>query len=285
MDLIGHDTNFSVTSSVYEANFFDKRFVPSLVQRELVDGGLLGRKSGQGFYRYTAGAVKPGVPAAAAPTAAPAFSSLAVVGTGPVADQLWQQLTQGLTRAGVDTARIQRQPDSGWTGLRVDGAQLRLTDGRTATAIGAELDADVAVFDWPTFTLNTDAPGPLADTATVLAWAPSARASAAWGEHAAQWLQLLGFNPQRLSDAPGLLVARTLCMLVNEAADAVHQGVCTAAGADAAMKLGVNYPAGPFDWLARWGSPAVVQVLDALDGHYRGERYRVSPWLREQRVG
>ena len=52
MDLIGHDTNFSVTQSVFEANFFDKRFVPSLVQRELVDGGLLGRKSGRGFYDY-----------------------------------------------------------------------------------------------------------------------------------------------------------------------------------------------------------------------------------------
>ena len=52
MDLIGHDTNFAVTNSVYEANFFDKRYVPSLVQREMVDGGLLGRKSGRGFYRY-----------------------------------------------------------------------------------------------------------------------------------------------------------------------------------------------------------------------------------------
>ena len=69
-------------------------------------------------------------------------------------------------------------------------------------------------------------------------------------------------------------------MLVNEAADAVQQGVCDPAGADAAMQLGVNYPAGPFEWLARWGAPAVVQVLEALDVHYRGERYRVSPWLR-----
>jgi hypothetical protein len=52
MDLIGHDTNFAVTNSVYEANFSDKRFQPSLVQREMVDGGLLGRKSGRGFYCY-----------------------------------------------------------------------------------------------------------------------------------------------------------------------------------------------------------------------------------------
>ncbi|HRK38505.1 MAG TPA: 3-hydroxyacyl-CoA dehydrogenase NAD-binding domain-containing protein, partial [Burkholderiaceae bacterium] len=63
MDLIGHDTNFSVTQSVYEANFSDKRFVPSLVQRELVDGGLLGRKSGQGFFSYAEGAAKPALPA------------------------------------------------------------------------------------------------------------------------------------------------------------------------------------------------------------------------------
>jgi 3-hydroxybutyryl-CoA dehydrogenase len=60
----------------------------------------------------------------------------------------------------------------------------------------------------------------------------------------------------------------------------VEQGVCDAAGADAAMTLGVNYPAGPFAWLAQWGAPAVVRLLDALDAFYRGERYRVSPPLR-----
>jgi 3-hydroxybutyryl-CoA dehydrogenase len=71
-------------------------------------------------------------------------------------------------------------------------------------------------------------------------------------------------------------------MLANEAADAVLQGVCTPEGADSAMRLGVNYPAGPFEWLARWGAGGVVGVLQALDNHYRGERYRVSPWLRRQ---
>ena len=69
-------------------------------------------------------------------------------------------------------------------------------------------------------------------------------------------------------------------MLVNEASDAVAQGVCDAPGADAAMTLGVNYPAGPFAWLAQFGAPATVRLLDALDAFYRGERYRVSPPLR-----
>ncbi len=97
-----------------------------------------------------------------------------------------------------------------------------------------------------------------------------------------RWLAAAGRRPQRVGDAAGLVVARTLAMLINEAADAVLQGVCTPAAADAAMKLGVNYPAGPFEWLARWNAAEVAQLLDHLDDHYRGERYRVSPELRQR---
>jgi 3-hydroxybutyryl-CoA dehydrogenase len=50
------------------------------------------------------------------------------------------------------------------------------------------------------------------------------------------------------------------------------------------MKLGVNYPAGPFDWLACMGHARVVAVLHALDTCYRGERYRVSPWLQDSEM-
>ncbi len=315
MDLIGHDTNFSVTQSVYEANFYDKRFVPSLVQRELVDGGLLGRKSGQGFYSYGADG-KPVASAGATPLKAvspttdaqqpnasglPAHQRVTVCGTGPVAERITAALAAAGASATHDTT-------TDWVGLDVDGAQLRLTDGRTATAVAASLRAAapgrgrpaVAVFDLPLFT----APGAAlawaadvhpdthaqadddslteADTdATTEACSSGSANSTTWADDAPRWLAALGFAAQRLTDAPGLVVARTLAMLINEAADAVHQGVCSAAGADAAMKLGVNYPAGPFEWLARWDVRAVVALLDALDAHERGERYRVSAWLRQ----
>ena len=77
------------------------------------------------------------------------------------------------------------------------------------------------------------------------------------------------------------MVARTVAMLINEAADAVQQGVCSREDADQAMKLGVNYPAGPFEWLEAWNVHAIVRLLDDLDDFYRGSRYRVSPWLRQ----
>ena len=61
MDLIGHDVNFAVTNSVFNAYYGDKRFAPSLTQQELVLGGRLGRKTNQGFYDYkdSALALKP----------------------------------------------------------------------------------------------------------------------------------------------------------------------------------------------------------------------------------
>ncbi len=74
MDLIGHDVNFAVTRSVYEGFFDDPRYKPSLIQKDLVDAGWLGRKSGRGFFDYRDGAV-----AAAPTTPAPAARRRAVV--------------------------------------------------------------------------------------------------------------------------------------------------------------------------------------------------------------
>ena len=93
---------------------------------------------------------------------------------------------------------------------------------------------------------------------------------------------MAGVTPVRIGDAPGLVVARTIAMLINEACDAVQQGVCSSEAADSAMKLGVNYPTGPFEWLQRWNETAVVRILDNLHAHYRGERYRVSPELQQR---
>ena len=267
MDLIGHDTNFAVTNSVYEANFFDKRYVPSLVQKEMVDGGLFGRKSGRGFFRYPEGA--PALPVALieAPQTA---REVVVHGDGPIADALEAAAAKALEPQGWGPAR---ERSSAWTGLAIDGARLVMTDGRTAGEHAAAMDIDnIAVFDRPL--VLPCPPG------TALAYAVAAGASDGWRAQAAAWLAALGFAPLPVADAPGLVVARTIAMLINEAADAVQQGVCNETAADAAMKLGVNYPAGPFEWLARWSAREVVSLLDALDHHYRGERYRASPYLR-----
>nr|HET7859935.1 3-hydroxyacyl-CoA dehydrogenase NAD-binding domain-containing protein [Caldimonas sp.] len=140
MDLIGHDTNFAVTQSVFDANFGDKRYQPSLVQREMVDGGLLGRKSGRGFFAYPPGA--PASPADAfEPPRVPAGAIVALHGRGVAVDRWAARLVD----AGV---RFEADPSSRWMGLQTDSGELRLTDGRAATHVAAEAGVrDLAVFD------------------------------------------------------------------------------------------------------------------------------------------
>jgi len=263
MDLIGHDVNYAVTQSVFDANYGDRRYAPSLVQKALIDGGRLGRKVGKGFY-VGVPAPEPDAPGAALPP-----GPLVLHGEGPLATllQSW------LSARGVEFTRV---PVSAWTGIKTPAVELRITDGRTAIQIAAEShQPELALIDIPA---GVPSPGraPSLAVAFALSASPAARDSAT------ATLRACGWQPRELRDVPGLWAARTLAMLVNEGADAVSQGVCDEAGADTAMKLGTNWPAGPFEWLQRFGIEAIVTVLDHLHATTRNERYRVSPLLQQR---
>jgi len=263
MDMIGHDVNYAVTQSVFDANYGDRRYAPSLVQRALIDGGRLGRKVGKGFYDGVP------VPEADAPSATEPAGPLTLHGEGPLATLLeaW------LAARGIGFSRV---PVSAWTGIKTPAIELRITDGRTAIHVAAEThQGELAVIDIPA---GVPSPG----KAPGLAIAFASSASPAARDNAVATLRACGWQPRELRDVPGLWAARTLAMLVNEGADAVSQGVCDEAGADTAMKLGTNWPAGPFEWLQRFGIEALVAVLDHLHATTRNERYRVSPLLQQR---
>ena len=105
MDMIGHDVNFAVTKSVWNAFYNDQRFLPSLMQQDLVDAGFLGRKTGRGFYDYAEGADKP-QPQTAAAVAAPA--GIVLHGECPLA----QALASRLQQAGVAFTQQPAQADA-----------------------------------------------------------------------------------------------------------------------------------------------------------------------------
>ena len=82
-----------------------------------------------------------------------------------------------------------------------------------------------------------------------------------------------------LDDTPGLCLMRTVCMLANEGADAVHQRICEASAVDQAMQYGMNHPRGPLQWADQIGLAEVRGVLRNLQQSYGPERYRCSPLL------
>jgi 3-hydroxybutyryl-CoA dehydrogenase len=88
-----------------------------------------------------------------------------------------------------------------------------------------------------------------------------------------------GLHSEWVGDAPGLVLARVVCQLVNEAAFAIGEGVGSAADVDTGLTLGLNHPRGPVEWSRQLGLDQVLDTLDGLWNHYREERYRPAPLL------
>ncbi|MES2323048.1 MAG: 3-hydroxyacyl-CoA dehydrogenase PaaH [Pseudomonadota bacterium] len=271
MDLIGHDINFSVTQSVFNAYFGDPRFMPSVLQQEMVNAGFLGRKSGRGFYRYGDDAVK-GEPLTEAPRARPDVVSISI--EPGVMNAVTEPLEQRLKAAGFAVAHRKPLPHAGEReapGFHCNGAAVFLTDGRSATErASANKHPDTVLYDL------------VGDGATRVALARADQCCDAAYDAVVGLFQAAGFAVTLLDDVPGMAVMRTVAMLANEAADAVNQGVCSAEAVDIAMQKGVNYPRGPLAWADGVGIAHVVTVLSNLAASYGEDRYRVSPLLRRK---
>ncbi len=90
----------------------------------------------------------------------------------------------------------------------------------------------------------------------------------------------LGLECVQVADGPGLVRARVVCCLINEAAGALMEGVASAEEIDRAMKLGANYPLGPLEWADYLGLDTVLGVMTGLFQEWGEDRYRPAPLLR-----
>jgi 3-hydroxybutyryl-CoA dehydrogenase len=85
------------------------------------------------------------------------------------------------------------------------------------------------------------------------------------------------------SEPPENVALRVISCIVNEAYLALSEGVATTEDIDRAMKLGANYPKGPFEWADEIGPTQILQTLDSLRSTH-GEAYLAAPNLRELRI-
>lgn len=83
-------------------------------------------------------------------------------------------------------------------------------------------------------------------------------------------------------DRIGMVTPRVICMIINEAYYTVQDGTATREDVDIAMKLGTNYPFGPFDWSRRIGLRNVCRLLDSVYRDTKDPRYVVAPLLKKE---
>ena len=90
-----------------------------------------------------------------------------------------------------------------------------------------------------------------------------------------------GCEVARVRDDTGLVLGRILCLIINEAAGMLMEGVASARDIDTALKLGANYPRGPLEWADEIGVDFVYAVLRGLQEEQGEDRYRPAPLLRK----
>ncbi|MCA1847318.1 MAG: 3-hydroxyacyl-CoA dehydrogenase, partial [Actinobacteria bacterium] len=244
MDLVGVDTGFDVQRSFWELSFGEPRWRPSTITARMVAAGRHGRKSGRGYYDYPGdgAAHRPDDPD---PPAAGGGHGLVVVsGDLPVAGAL----APAAGAAGYDVAEtVDPEGEAPWLILECgpSSEEAPPLQGGPRAVLCAE--GSLAALD-PEGTAAGFHVLPPVDDARLVELTRTATTSDAAAERAERFFASLGKHVEWVGDAPGLVLGRIVCQLVNEAAFALREGVGSAEDVDAGMLLGLNHPHGPLHW-------------------------------------
>ncbi|MFZ5815659.1 MAG: 3-hydroxyacyl-CoA dehydrogenase [Bacillota bacterium] len=278
MDLVGMDINFAVNKSVFEQFFQEPRFRPHPLQERMVKANRLGRKTGQGWYRYEGDEIINGPqPAQFFGKPGPRLErvkGVAVLGAPDVAE-LVEQAGYRLEDCCSDADLVVIGDPELLVGRNFRPEVLVLVEASalSTTEIAASLPHPERVVGYSG--VPNMARRILVEVAPGLKTRPEA-----W-QMAARFIQSLGRDVEVVHDGPGLVAARIIACLINEAAFALQEGIASVEGIDTAMRLGVNYPKGPLEWADEIGPDVVLRILEGLHQQTGEDRYRPSPYLRK----
>jgi 3-hydroxybutyryl-CoA dehydrogenase len=261
MDLTALDVSHPVMESIYRQYYDEPRFRPSVITAQRLAGGLLGKKAGEGFYRYADGVaqVPPEPPV-------PVVDQIPPVWVSPRASRR-AELYQLLKDLGATIETGQSPSAQAITLVAPLGFDV------TTVAVVERLD--------PARTIGIDML--IDDAATrrrVLATNPATRVDIRNAAHA-----LFARDGKAVSvirDSGGFVTQRVVATIVNIASDICQQGICSPRDLETAVTLGLGYPLGPLAMGDRWGPTNILEVLFNMQTVYGDTRYRPSPWLRRR---
>jgi 3-hydroxybutyryl-CoA dehydrogenase len=261
MDLTALDVSHPVMESVYRQYYEEPRYRPSVITAQRLAGGMVGKKVGEGFYRYRNGVAEmPPEPPV------PEVSEMPPVWVSPRASRR-AELLQLLINLG---AKIETGASPSPQALTIVAP---LGFDVTTVAVVERLD--------PARTVGIDMM--VEDAATrrrVLATNPATRIDMRDAAHAL--FARDGKPVSVIRDSGGFVSQRVVATIVNIASDMCQQGICSPDDLETAVTLGLGYPLGPLAMGDRYGPTNVLEVLFNLQTVYGDPRYRPSPWLRRR---
>ena len=262
MDLTGLDVSHPVMESVYNQYYQDPRYRPSVIAAQRMTAGLLGRKTGKGFYVYDGNRQIPPEQKPApdhARTAPPAVIVLA----GDAGDKMRLLLEAAGHRVSTDLADANTDQALvlvGLVGEDLTGAVARLKLP-AAACVGFDaifgLDSHLTLVSCPATSHETRAA-------------------------ALSVIASTGRNATLIEDSCGAVCQRVVAMIVNIGCEIVEQAIATPSDVNAAVRLGLGDAHGPLEWGDKLGAGRILEILDIMHDRTRDPRYRASLWLRRR---
>jgi len=258
LDLVGGDVTHAVMVSIFEQFFDEPMYQPSAEMAVRVAGGLLGRKSKQGFYSYE------GAPAKNKPTV-PVLPGTKPTAAWVVDEDGGAELAEWLKSAGV---KVQ------FGGAPVAGISCFVTPiGEDASGAAVRLQLD------PARTVAVDMFGRFSGRRTLMK-TPLTKPDILAAALAALSTEKIPVTV--INDSPGFVVQRLLAMIVNIGTRIAELRIASPADIDTAVELGLNYPKGPLALGDALGPGRVLAVLDGMQGITHDPKYRATTWLRRR---
>jgi 3-hydroxybutyryl-CoA dehydrogenase len=229
----------------------------------MVAAGRLGRKAGRGYYDYSGEPYRPTDPEPPKPGGGDG-RRVTVAGAGRLADELRERAAAAGFVLGGGAGELILEAGTEPLREEEDGPRVVLCAGsslvtRDPRACGFHLVPPLESCRLVQLTRTPESGGV---------------------KEAEGLFRALGFHVEWVGDAPGLVLGRIVCQLVNEAAFAIGEGAGSAEDVDAGLELGLSHPRGPVTWGEAIGLDQVLATLEGLWQERREERYRPAPLLR-----